>query len=149
MANKTTKYSNEEFQELINESTSFTDLVIKLGYHTKSGAIFKVVQKEIADRGLTVEFMKRTVMIRTPENIFIKNSTADQKTLRKYYLKGNYSDYKCSICGQDPIWNGKDLTLILDHINGNNKDDRFENLRWVCPNCNIQLDTYGSKNAKK
>src|SRR5699024_4240594 len=31
--------------------------------------------------------------------------------------------------------------LILDHINGNNKDDRLENLRWVCPNCNMQLPT--------
>lgn len=33
------------------------------------------------------------------------------------------------------------MTLILDHINGTNTDDRLENLRWVCPNCNQQLET--------
>lgn len=38
---------------------------------------------------------------------------------------------------------------IKDHINGNNKDDRLENLRWVCPNCNQQLPTTGSRNRVK
>ena len=48
-----------------------------------------------------------------------------------------------------PIWNNKELTLTLDHINGNNTDDRIENLQWVCPNCDRQLDTFGSKNINK
>lgn len=39
--------------------------------------------------------------------------------------------------------------MILDHISGNREDNTLENLRWVCPNCNIQLDTFGSKNRKK
>jgi uncharacterized protein with PIN domain len=55
----------------------------------------------------------------------------------------------CSICGLLPEWNGKELTLILDHINGHNKDHRIENLRWVCPNCNSQLDTTGARNIKR
>ena len=40
-------------------------------------------------------------------------------------------------------------TLILDHIKGINNDDRLENLRWVCPNCNQQLETTGSKNPNR
>ena len=44
---------------------------------------------------------------------------------------------------------GKALTLILDHINGRNHDDRLENLRWVCPNCNQQLDTTNGRNRRK
>lgn len=86
---------------------------------------------------------------RNPKNIFIENSTASQRTLRSWYKKGNYTPYKCSICGMEPFWQGKELTLILDHINGQNHDDRLENLRWVCPNCNQQLDTTGSRNIKK
>ena len=66
--------------------------------------------------------------------------------MRKYYKRGEYSEYKCNICNLLPVWQGKELTLILDHINGNNKDHRLENLRWVCPNCNQQLETTGSKN---
>jgi hypothetical protein len=43
-------------------------------------------------------------------------------------------------------WRGAPLTMILDHINGVNSDNRPENLRWVCPNCNSQLPTYGGRN---
>ena len=73
-------------------------------------------------------------------------STINQKTLRRWYKKGNYTEYKCSICGLLPVWQNKELTLILDHINGLNNDDRLENLRWVCPNCNMQLPTTNGKN---
>lgn len=82
-------------------------------------------------------------------NIFIENSSACQSTLRKQYKEGQYTSYICSICGQEPFWQGKKLTLILDHINGNNTDDRLENLRWVCPNCNQQLETTGGSNSRK
>ena len=36
--------------------------------------------------------------------------------------------------------------FVIDHINGINNDNKLTNLRWVCPNCDSQLDTYGSKN---
>lgn len=41
------------------------------------------------------------------------------------------------------------MGLILDHINGIHKDNRIENLRIVCPNCNATLPTHGGKNVKK
>ena len=83
------------------------------------------------------------------KDIFIQNSSVCQSTLRRYYREGEYSEYICSICGQEPIWQGKELTLILDHIDGNNTNDVLENLRWVCPNCNQQLETTGSRNARR
>lgn len=43
-------------------------------------------------------------------------------------------------------WQGKPMPLILDHINGINNDNRLENLRFVCSNCDSQLPTYKSKN---
>ena len=36
----------------------------------------------------------------------------------------------------------------MDHIDGNNKNHSFDNLRWVCPNCDRQLDSYGNKCAR-
>jgi len=38
------------------------------------------------------------------------------------------------------------MTLILDHINGTHDDNRLENLRIVCPNCNATLPTHCGKN---
>lgn len=148
MANKLSSFSNTELQELLSQSTSYTDFARKVGYKTKSGAIFNLVKREIEERGLVVSFKKKESFSYTPETIFVKDSRADQKTLRRWYEKGEYSEYKCAICGQLPIWNNKPLTLTLDHINGNNKDDRLENLRWICPNCDTQQSTYGAKNIR-
>jgi hypothetical protein len=37
----------------------------------------------------------------------------------------------------------------MDHINGVNNDNRIENIRIVCPNCNATLDTHCGKNKSK
>lgn len=55
-------------------------------------------------------------------------------------------DYKCAVCGCDDVWNGKKIIFVLDHINGDSSDNRRENLRLVCPNCDSQLPTFKSKN---
>lgn len=52
----------------------------------------------------------------------------------------------CAICGMLPMWNGKQLTFVLDHIDGHASHNRRENLRMICPNCDSQLDTYKSRN---
>ena len=122
----------------------------KLGYSTKGGNNNVTLKKRIEKYNIDISHFNSNInkIERNPENIFIKNSTASQQTVRRWYIKGEYSEYKCSICGLLPEWQGKDLTLILDHINGNNKDHRLENLRWVCPNCNQQLDTTGYKKMR-
>ena len=55
-------------------------------------------------------------------------------------------DNKCAICGISPEWNGKSLMFILDHIDGHASNNKRDNLRCICPNCDSQLDTYKSKN---
>jgi hypothetical protein len=36
--------------------------------------------------------------------------------------------------------------LVLDHIDGNPDNNRRDNLRLACPNCDSQLPTYKSRN---
>ena len=53
--------------------------------------------------------------------------------------------YICDICSNPGIHNGKELRLDLDHIDGNWKNNLVTNLRFLCPNCHSQTDTYGFK----
>ena len=137
-------YSKEELQNIVKISNSWRDLSKKLGYNCNSGDLKKQIQNRVEEYDIDTSHFKTVspnAIHRTEENVFIENSTANQSTLRQFYLKGEYTPYCCSICGQLPEWQGQPLTLILDHINGTNNDDRLENLRWVCPNCNMQLPT--------
>jgi len=68
------------------------------------------------------------------------------RPIKKYILLEQ--DNKCLICGHEPIWMDKELVFVLDHIDGDASNNKRENLRLICPNCDSQLDTYKSKNKK-
>lgn len=54
--------------------------------------------------------------------------------------------HKCAICGNSDMWNNNELHLILDHIDGDATNNRRENLRLICPNCDSQLPTFKARN---
>lgn len=68
--------------------------------------------------------------------------------LKKRLLQEGLLQERCVSCGAPPIWCGKPLTLHLDHINGDSKDHRLENLRLLCPNCHSQTLTYAGRNKR-
>lgn len=77
----------------------------------------------------------------------------DPSIMRANYVPKNFkSDILseqggvCAICGMPQEWNGKPLVFILDHIDGHASNNKRDNLRCICPNCDSQLDTYKSKN---
>lgn len=78
--------------------------------------------------------------------LFVENSGARREYIKGLIIKHNLIEYKCSDCGLNNIWNGKVLSLQLDHINGVRNDNRIENLRFLCPNCHTQTETWCSKN---
>ena len=86
---------------------------------------------------------------RPDEELFVENSAVGRHIIKRRILQRGLIEYLCSICGIEPFWNGKEMPLILDHINGIGNDNRLNNLRFVCSNCDSQLDTYKSKNIKK
>ena len=146
-------YNDYELKELVRKSTSYKDLARNMGYtHGASGDTVKNLKK-LVEKFDTSHFQTTNPSGINPKlddsDIFKKDSGASQSAVRKHYRAGNYSEYKCSICGQLPMWNGQELTLILDHRNGVASDHRLENLRWVCPNCNQQLPTTGSRNPNR
>lgn len=112
----------------------------------------KVCSKKIYSQNVTGYCLKCHTNINLTEkfnnwlntgDLGIKTGTTLRYGMRELLL--NYYGRNCYICKID-TWNGKPLVLILDHINGDASNNNKENLRFVCPNCDSQLDTYKSKN---
>ena len=87
--------------------------------------------------------------VKSIEEYFKQNTSHCGAHTRDKIIKNNLMEYKCAICGNIGEWNGKQLVLQLDHINGDHFDNRLENLRFLCPNCHSQTETFGSKNYKE
>jgi hypothetical protein len=75
-------------------------------------------------------------------------------TVRRHYKRYRAESPEPLRCENDScrfyeanlIWNGKPLPLVLDHVNGVSRDNRPQNLRFLCPNCDSQLPTRGGRN---
>lgn len=74
---------------------------------------------------------------------YLSGQLSSRPTLRNHYLMDN--DYECCVCGISD-WNGKELVLTLDHIDGNADNNFPSNLRLLCPNCDSQTSTFKGRN---
>lgn len=65
--------------------------------------------------------------------------------VKKKLLQEKVFDYKCVECGISE-YNGKPIVLHLDHIDGDSSNHIKSNLRFLCPNCHSQTDTWCGRN---
>lgn len=156
MENKIYKLSDEQFVELLKKSSTISEVLFKLGYTVKGNSWgYSQIKRRMDDLNLDHSIFKgKSAIIKTTklnnirkEDILKENCKHQRTVLRRYIIKNNLIPYKCAICGCVE-WQGKTLSLELDHINGINNDNRLENLRFLCPNCHSQTSTYGSRNQQ-
>lgn len=100
------------------------------------------------DKAIANNLLTKVVNDFDKSKYLVENSPHGRSIVKRFIIKNNLIEYKCEQCKCDPIWNNKKLVLVLDHINGINNDNRIENLRFLCPNCNSQMDTFCGKNKK-
>lgn len=133
--------SKEQFKAAVEVSQSWEEIVRRLGIEvTTKGADIKTLKKRCAMEGL--KFRPRLFRNR-PD--FVENSEISIPAIKQKVITRKLLPYICSGCKVGGEWQGKPLSLHLDHINGENTDHRLENLRFLCPNCHSQTRTYAGK----
>lgn len=63
-------------------------------------------------------------------------------------INDNIIPYKCQLYGLSSHWNERPISLQIDHINRVRNDHRIENLRFLCPSCHSQTETYAGRNIE-
>lgn len=121
------------------------------------GSVYLVLRQRIAELGLDTSHWTgqawnrgRTYVngarARPLEQILVRDSDyLDTNRLKRRLMLGGVLQKVCANCGGTE-WQGHPMPLQLDHINGDRRDNRLENLRVLCPNCHAQTDTWCGRN---
>lgn len=150
-------YAKENLEKWINDSYSLRDILIKSGRSPVGGGSYDTLKRKFEEYGIDIPiFPKKPLEKRHGgcgskrkwkiEEILIDKNPVTQKVLREYIRFYNVIEYKCAFCGNNGVWQDRPLVLQLDHINGDNRDNRIENLRYLCPNCHSTTDTFCGRN---
>jgi hypothetical protein len=146
------RFTEEELRRAIAASLSWAGALRRLGYRT-AGGNWKTLQKYAAIWAIPTDHfdpdkarndaLRRARAGRTPlSEILVEGSTYSRAHLKDRLFAEGVKERRCELCGQDEIWRGRRMALILDHINGVPNDNRLENLRVVCPNCAATFETH-------
>lgn len=148
---------NEELiEKFVKESYSYAQVLKKLELKPIGGN-YRILKNKIKKLNLDISHFTGKGHLKGKthnwnntkiplEEILVEQSTYQSYKLKNRLLKENILENKCCECGLENKWNGKELSLHLDHINGISSDNRIENLRLLCPNCHSQTSTYAGKN---
>lgn len=154
MKSRNKTWTEEEFRNAVIKSESIAQVNKKLGLKVAGGnyktvksyiKIFNLNTDHFTGKGWNIGNKFGLTNSLPLDKILIENSSyKNTSSLKKRLLKNNLLSYRCYICNISD-WLNKNLVLQLDHINGNNSDNRIENLRLLCPNCHSQTETYCNK----
>jgi hypothetical protein len=153
------RFSEQEARTAIAASLTFTEALRRLGM-CWSGGNHRTLRKyaelwsiptghfdpDAARRAALVAAQRQSSV---PLNqVLVAGSTYSRGALKRRLYEAGLKRRACELCGQGETWHGRPMALILDHVNGDARDNRLENLRIVCPNCAATLDTHCGRNAR-
>lgn len=135
----------EDIRQSVAESHTWTEVCLKNGKTVCSfniNRLRKLCKERDIDASHFNSKINQTQVKWTPATFYVKDCSATRSNARQIHIRLSGAPVCCTICGCAPVWNGAPLVLELDHINGDCRDNRLENLRWLCPNCHSQTPSY-------
>jgi hypothetical protein len=149
-------FSEDDARRAIAASRCWADALRLLGYQAR-GNNFKTLKRHAQRLGRTTDHFdphlrqKRAGKTRRIplKEILVAASSYSRSSLKQRLYDEGLKDRRCEQCGQGEEWQGRAMSLILDHVNGVNNDNRLENLRILCPNCAATLDTHCARNLPR
>lgn len=137
-------WNKEQIEEAVKESTNYREVLRKLGIKI-SGNNGETLKRKIQEFDIDIShFTFHAKTLSTKKDVFSylkQNSSIHTSKLKQKLLDAGLKENKCEICGCQ-YWRDKIIICQLHHINGDNTDNRLENLQMLCPNCHSQTDNY-------
>jgi|SRR5579859_1458746 len=152
---KETTWTDNDLIEAVKISKSYAEVTRRLEvnfptvYYSKVSKRIKKLKLDISHFYKQKDILanaRSKVKLLSNEEFFCVNDI-DRSNIKHRIIKYNLIPYQCSECSINS-WLNKELSLHLDHINGIPNDNHLNNLRFLCPNCHSQTDTYCGKKLK-
>ena len=155
---KTKKWTIVALKNVAKESTSFRQVIQKLGL-VPAGGNYDQIKRYIKELNIDVNHFKGrgwsrglnhpSWYVQTLEEVLVKGSTYQSFKLKKRLFRTGLKKIACEECGWAKTSKDGRIPLELDHINGDKFDNRITNLRILCPNCHSLKPTHRGKNKRK
>lgn len=146
------KEREEFYINLIKNSNSLIEVCRKANIVPTTGN-YDTLKKVIRENQIDISHFKRLGGINNGgikkdiSEYLVNGIKVSSSKLKNRLLKEGYKEYRCEKC-KNTEWYGKPIPLELHHINGDNTDNRLENLQILCPNCHAFTDNYSGKNQR-
>lgn len=128
--------TKEDYETAVKASSSISDMC-RFFNILPMGGNFDTMKHSIAKYELDTSHF--TIPVALQDNHgkqFSRNKNNKRILIEKYGYVCSNSDCKLS------EWEGKELVLQVDHIDGQNTNDSIDNLRLLCPNCHSETETF-------
>lgn len=142
------KFTREELENLVAESTSYRDLAKKCGYSVDSGSSHAAVKEMVSVYQFTTDHFVGQGWNKDNFDYSRFKYGSVIKTGNALPAITSLRGYKCEVCGNFE-WNGCPIALEIHHIDGDSLNNNLDNLQLQCPNCHAQTENYRGRNINQ